>query len=172
MRAERTHVLLGAAVMVAVLVLADAGCSNDWRTDMWYQPAHRPAQDPRVAPAHSVPFGVSAPPADRAAADSLRNPQPADSASLRHGRFLFEQRCACCHGPEGRGGGPVSKFFPPAPDLSYSTVRARSDGYIFGTVLFGGKAMPAQAEGLTDTDRWDLVNLVRHLQGVAPGGGR
>ncbi|OYV93717.1 MAG: hypothetical protein B7Z68_08365, partial [Acidobacteria bacterium 21-70-11] len=73
---------------------------------------------------------------------------------------------------DGHGGGPVSKFFPPAPNLAYVTIRARSDGYIYGTITFGGRAMPSQAEGLSERDRWNLVNFVRHVQGVAPGGGR
>ena len=82
--------------------------------------------------------------------------------------MLFVARCAPCHGPEGHGGGPVSRFFPQAPDLAYATVKARSDGFIWGTITYGGKAMPPQREGLSTTDRWDIVNHVRSLQGKAP----
>ncbi len=85
--------------------------------------------------------------------------------SRRRGRELFLNRCVPCHGQQGHGNGPVSRFFPPAPDLAYQTVVARSDGYIFGTVTFGGRAMPPQAEGLDERDRWDLVNYVRGIQG-------
>ncbi len=72
---------------------------------------------------------------------------PSSPASLEHGKRLFEARCAPCHGPEGHGGGPVSKFFPPAPDLAYVKVRERTDGFIWGTVSYGGKAMPPQRRG-------------------------
>ncbi|HEY6105353.1 MAG TPA: cytochrome c, partial [Anaeromyxobacteraceae bacterium] len=65
-------------------------------------------------------------------------------------------------------GSPVSKFFPPAPDLAYVTVQNRSDGFIWGTVSYGGKAMPPQREGLSATDRWNLVNWVRAIQGRVP----
>jgi mono/diheme cytochrome c family protein len=157
---------------VLVVTLAGAGCRNDWRTDMWYQPALRPEDAPRPAPEHSVPLGAGPALADRDEAETLRDPVPFTPASIAQGRMLFEQRCACCHGPEGHGGGPVSKFFPPAPDLAYVTIRSRSDGYIYGTITFGGRAMPSQAEGLSDHDRWDLVNFVRHVQGLAPGGER
>ena len=42
------------------------------------------------------------------------------------------------------------------------------DGFIYATVLLGGKAMPRIGEGLDDRDRWDLVHFVRHLQAITP----
>jgi mono/diheme cytochrome c family protein len=158
--------LLGAALA------ALCGCSNDWRTDMWYQPAVRPESGPRPEPTNSVPLGAGAFLPDRDAAESLRNPVPATAASLARGQALFEQRCSACHGAAGHGNGPVSKFFPAAPDLAYATVKARSDGYLFGTITFGGRAMPFQGDGLTARDRWDLVNWVRHVQAAAAGESR
>jgi mono/diheme cytochrome c family protein len=83
---------------------------------------------------------------------------------LERGRAIFVNRCTPCHGSEGHGNGPVSKYFPPAPDLAYATVVARSDGYIFGTITLGGKAMPPQRDGLTDRDRWSVVDYVREIQ--------
>lgn len=160
------------AVVSFLFVLAVVGCRNDWRTDMWYQPSLRPEDAPRPAPEHSVPLGAGRAPLDRDDAETLPNPVHATSESLAHAKMLFSERCACCHGPEGHGGGPVSKFFPPAPDLAYGTIVTHTDGYIYGTVTFGGRAMPAQAEGLTVSDRWDLVNYVRQIQGLTPGGAR
>ncbi len=155
--------------LVAVAALAAAACSNDWRTDMWYQPSVRPEQAPRPEPERSVPLGAGPRYVDRDDTTELTNPVPATAESLAHGKMLFVARCAPCHGAEGHGGGPVSKFFPPAPDLAYATVKARSDGFIWGTITYGGKAMPPQREGLSATDRWDLVNEVRAIQGkVAP----
>ncbi len=156
-----------AALLAAALGLAAAGCRNDWRTDMWYQPSLRPEDAPRPAPEHSVPLTAGRALVDRDDAETLTNPEPVTPASVEHGRSLFAERCACCHGPAGHGGGPVSKFFPPAPDLAYATIKARSDGYIYGTITFGGRAMPPQAEGLSAADRWDLVNFVRRLQAGA-----
>ena len=157
----RTALAVAAAAVVAA-------CSNDWRTDMWYQPSVRPEQDPRPQPERSVPLGAGPRYVDRDDTTDLRNPVPATPQSLAHGTMLFVARCAPCHGPEGHGGGPVSKFFPQAPDLAYATVKARSDGYIWGTISYGGKAMPPAREGLTDRDRWDLVNHVRAIQGRVP----
>ncbi|MBZ5590274.1 MAG: cytochrome c [Acidobacteriia bacterium] len=158
--------------LLALVVALAGGCSNDWRTDMWYQPSVRPEDAPRPAPEHSVPLWAGRLLADRDDADTLARPSPATAASVAHGMALFAERCAACHGPEGHGGGPVSKFFPPAPDLAYSTIRARSDGFIYGTITFGGRAMPAQAEGLTPRDRWDLVDFVRDVQSRTAGGGK
>lgn len=152
-------------VAAAILALAAlSGCRKEWRTDMWYQPAQRAEENPRPEPEGSVPLGAGMPLTSHDQTDSLRNPVPIDSLSVRHGRFLFANRCLPCHGDEGLGGGPVSKFFPPAPSLAYKTIVARSDGYIFGTITFGGRAMPSQIEGLTERDRWDLVNAVRVIQ--------
>ncbi len=154
-----------ARIALAACAALVAACSNDWRTDMWYQPSIRPEQDPRPQPERSVPLGAGPKYVDRDDTTDLENPVPPTPESLAHGKMLFVARCAPCHGPEGHGGGPVSKFFPQAPDLAYATVKARSDGYIWGTISYGGKAMPPQREGLSATDRWDIVNHVRAIQG-------
>ncbi len=151
----------------AAAVLA-AGCSNDWRTDMWYQPSLRPEAAPRPQPERSVPLGAAPRYETRDDTEDLKDPVAATPESLAHGHALFLDRCSPCHGPEGRGGGPVSKFFPPAPDLAYISVRRRTDGFIWGTVSYGGKAMPPAREGLTERDRWDLVNWVREIQRTSP----
>ena len=155
-----------AGAIAAVLLVA--GCSRDWRTDMWYQPSLRPEDAPRPEPEGSVPLGAAPRYADREDTQELADPVPPTAASFARGSALFRARCSPCHGPEGHGGGPVSRYFPAAPDLASPTVRARSDGYIFGTITFGGRAMPPQREGLTEHDRWDLVNHVRAIQERTP----
>jgi S-disulfanyl-L-cysteine oxidoreductase SoxD len=154
--------------LLAIALFLGAACSNDWRTDMWYQPSLRPEDGPRPQPEHSVPLGAGPRYEGRDDTEDLGNPVAATPESLAHGRALFLARCAPCHGPEGHGGGPVSRFFPPAPDLAYATVQRRSDGFIWGTISYGGKAMPPAREGLTARDRWDLVNHVRVIQGRIP----
>ncbi|HEY6099968.1 MAG TPA: cytochrome c [Anaeromyxobacter sp.] len=151
-----------------LLLLAGAACGNDWRTDMWVQPSIRPQQAPRPEPERSVALGASPRYESRDDTEELPNPVPATPASLAHGKALFAARCAPCHGGEGHGGGPVSRFFPPAPDLAYVKVRERTDGFMWGTVTYGGKAMPPGGEGLAPADRWDLVNWVREIQRTSP----
>ncbi len=159
---------MSAKSLLAAAALLLGACSNDWRTDMWYQPSLRPEDAPRPEPEHSVPLGAAPPYQSRDDTEGLADPVPPTRESLVRGKELFLARCAPCHGPEGHGGGPVSRFFPPAPDLAYAAVQARSDGFIWGTISYGGKAMPPQREGLTATDRWDLVNWVRAIQGKVP----
>lgn len=153
------------ALRAVALLAGLSGCRNEWRTDMWYQPSLRPEEAPRPEPTQSVPLGAGPRYESRDDTEDLPNPVTPTPASLAHGRALFIARCAPCHGRDGHGGGPVSRFFPPAPDLAYRTVQSRSDGFIWGTIGFGGKAMPPQGEGLDATDRWDLVNAVRVIQG-------
>lgn len=159
-----------AGFLAALALPLLAACKNEWRTDMWYQASHGPQTMPRPEPEHAVPLGARPPILDVDDAEDLKNPVAASPRSLDHGKWLFEQRCACCHGASGHGGGPVSKFFPPAPDLAYEAIKKRTDGRLFGTISIGGRAMPAQGEGLTTGDRWDLVNYTRVIQG-RPGPG-
>jgi mono/diheme cytochrome c family protein len=155
-----------------------SGCDYDWRTDMWYSPAHRPQSIPRAAPEHAVPLGAEAPLVDIDDADDIKRPGAPTPRGVERGKQIFAERCACCHGKEGHGGGPVgqAKGFPDAPDLAYQAIRGRTDGRIFGVITIGGRAMPPQAEGLTPEDRWDVVSYVRVIQGSpgdgAPGGGK
>jgi mono/diheme cytochrome c family protein len=144
------------------------GCRDDWRTDLWYSPSHRPQTIPRPEPAHAVSLGALPAMIDIDDTEDIKNPVKSTPASVDHGKRLYAERCACCHGKDGHGGGPVSKFFPPAPDLAYKAIKERTDGRLFGTVSLGGRAMPAQGEGLSAEDRWDLVNYVRVVQAAAP----
>ena len=160
---------MSARLLVALIAVAAGACRDDWRTDMWYQPAIGAEEMPRPQPPRSIPLGAGPAIADRDdAADLLQNPVAADERSLARGEAIFVSRCSPCHGA-GHGGGPVSKFFPQAPDLAYPVIVARNDGYLFGTIVYGGKAMPPQADGLSDRDRWDVVNYVRKaIQQVSP----
>lgn len=151
---------------LAALLLG--ACSNDWRTDMWYQPSIRPEDAPRPQPEHAVPLGAGPRYESRDDTEDLPNPVPPTPASLERGQALFLARCQPCHGSDGHGHGPVSRFFPEAPDLAYVTVQKRSDGFLWGTISYGGKAMPPQREGLSEADRWNLVNWVRAIQGRVP----
>jgi mono/diheme cytochrome c family protein len=149
--------------LLAAAALATA-CGSDWRTDMWFQPSVRAQVAPRPEPAGSVPLGVEARPQSRDEVAALDNPVPPSAGSLARGRAVFAERCAPCHGLDGHGKGPVARLFPQPADLAYEKVRARSDGFIWGTITFGGDAMPPAAEGLDARARWDLVNHVRALQ--------
>ena len=145
-----------------------AACSRDWRTDMWYQQARQARETPRPEPAGSVPLFARPLLEDRDDAVALRSPFPDDDASADRGHALFLDRCVGCHNVDGHGNGPVGRSFPPAPDLALDTIRSKSDGYIYGTIALGGRAMPPMGEGLDERDRWDLVHFVRRVQAEGP----
>lgn len=99
-----------------------------------------------------------------------------DQAAL--GKTIFGINCLPCHGPEGKGGGPVTqndaekkiaRFPVPAPMLSGAgNISAlRSDGYLYLTIRNGGAVMPAHAVMLTDKERWSVVSYIRTLEGTA-----
>ncbi len=67
---------------------------------------------------------------------------------------------------EGLGDGPVIKrgFYP--LNLTTPGVIARTDGYIYAYIRYGGKVMmPSYRESITSDQAWDIVNYVRKLQG-------
>ena len=157
---------------LALVLCVCAGCGRDWRTDMWFQPARQARETPRPEPAGSVPLFARAHYDDRDDTLQLRSPFADDDASADRGRALFLDRCAGCHNVDGHGSGPVGRYFPPAPDLGLDTIQAKPEGYVYGTISLGGKAMPPMGVGLDDRDRWDLVHFVRriHARAAAPGG--
>lgn len=123
-----------------------------------------PVTSPRPAPEGSIPVGGVESYESREDAEDLANPRAGQAAAVGEGARLFKIHCVICHGPTGRGDGKLSEKFPPAPDLRYRTICRRSDGFIYGTITAGGRAMPSLREGLTSADRWALVSFVRDLQ--------
>lgn len=165
-----------ARVGALALLLAAVGCTTldkaigkvPWFTTMRDQPAVRPFELPRTPPAGSVPITGQEDSLDLLLdLAGVRNPVPASVRSLRRGRQVFEQYCIVCHGPAGRGDGTVVAKFVPPPDLTAETSVQRTDGYIYAVLRQGRGIMPRYGDKIRGTDRWDVVNYVRQLQGVA-----
>jgi len=99
---------------------------------------------------------------------NLPNPVPATQASLDRGEELFLRFCAPCHGPDGTGatGYIVPAGFPPYPLVS-DRVKQFTDGYIYGMIRMGRGNMPSYGHRISHFDRWNVVNYLRALQGVA-----
>jgi len=141
-----------------------SGCSRLWPSEMDQQPSVQSLMAPRPAPEGSVPVGGVEHLEDRQDDADLTNPYSNAAATVTEGKALFATHCSTCHAADGHGNGVLSKVFPPAPDLRYVTVCRRSDGFIYGTITAGGRAMPSLREGLTSRDRWALVAFVREIQ--------
>jgi mono/diheme cytochrome c family protein len=165
--------------MLLPLLLLSA-CS--WFTDFKQQPKIDPWETTndtipfRGNPQMSVPiYGSSAPGFIFAEApmglpasspyNAIQNPVPADSASIERGRTQFQINCAVCHGPEGMGNGPATKYgVYPFPIGKGTPATNYTDGYIFGMIRNGRNNMPPYNR-IEEHDRWDIINYIRTLQG-------
>lgn len=98
------------------------------------------------------------------------NPTPDTVASVDRGAVTYDATCARCHGAEYRGDGPDAGTtqVPPGSLLS-GLLASHNDSDVYSWIrdgLAGG--MPAYATGLTESQRWDLVNFLRGINGQGP----
>lgn len=98
----------------------------------------------------------------------VTNPTPVTEASLANGRMYYQVNCAVCHGDKGAGDGAATKYGVIPMPIVTDVTKARSDGYLFAIMRNGRGAMPPYNR-IEESDRWDVVNYVRALQGVATG---
>jgi mono/diheme cytochrome c family protein len=100
----------------------------------------------------------------------LPNPATPDDRSLLNGRKYFQINCAVCHGEAGDGNGALKQLNPAygfPPSLLTESAKGRTDGYIWGMIRNGRGLMPPYNR-IEETDRWDVVNYIRGLQGKFP----
>jgi mono/diheme cytochrome c family protein len=111
--------------------------------------------------------------ADTTPESQLTNPVPDTVTSVTAGQKLYLANCAACHGVDARGGGPqAGTTAVRPPSLLSGHLNQHTDGDIFfwiSTGLPGG--MPAWAATLSETDRWNLVNYLRSINGGGPAPG-
>lgn len=89
------------------------------------------------------------------------------------GRPLYERHCLLCHGPEGRGDGPIGmRIDPPAVNFHDSSSRNKSDRQLYEALTEGhrGSAMPAWKKELSEEELRDILSYIRKLSG-GPGTG-
>lgn len=93
--------------------------------------------------------------------------------NIKHGKEVFSQNCAQCHGPTGRGDGPSSGNFDPKPT---NFLEAKNDSIspfqYFNAIRLGvpGTAMSA-FNSLSETETWDIafyLASLRHEGKVGP----
>jgi mono/diheme cytochrome c family protein len=100
--------------------------------------------------------------------------------SVAHGRQLYQQNCASCHGPEGRGDGPQVKDlrnengWPTRPrDLTRGVFKGGNEPErLYARIVLGmpGTPMPASTS-LTPQEVGDLINFVLSLSGTVRADG-
>jgi mono/diheme cytochrome c family protein len=183
-RSAQAHRRTGAQLgVLAALALAAAGCTTldnaiakvPWFTNMQQQVAVRPFEAgaldsgaQRMPPPGAVPVTGEEDSLDILTdLRGLKNPVPPSLTSLDRGQMLFNTYCIVCHGPAGHSDGTVVPKFVPPPDITQPTTQQRSDGYIYAMIKQGRGIMPKYGDKIRDaTDRWDVVNYVRKLQGL------
>ena len=105
-------------------------------------------------------------------ARALTNPVAATPASVAAGGELYTRHCAACHGPTGRGDGPLAAataaYGVRPSNLTDATWRhGGSDGEIFVAIRDGigpDFAMDAFGGRLAEPDIWHLVNYLKSLR--------
>lgn len=92
---------------------------------------------------------------------------PANYGNLTEGRARFEQYCALCHGPDGKGTTLLGRsLYPPAADLTSPQVSKYTDGQLYWIISEGirfSRQYPHRAYS-TEEQIWRLVLHLRQIQ--------
>ncbi len=94
------------------------------------------------------------------------NPIPPNQTSIEQGQAIYRVQCVACHGPGGRGDGPVGLTLnpPPADLFLHTQPGVHPDGRLYEWITFGfadNQVMPRFKEILSNEERWHVVNYIR-----------
>jgi mono/diheme cytochrome c family protein len=91
------------------------------------------------------------------------NPAPRTPEALADSMMIYEDKCARCHGEEGKGNGPEAKMYStkPADFTDSAKMSASTDGELFFKITEGRRPMPSYKGSLTEEQRWKLVHFLR-----------
>lgn len=157
---------LKAILTTAVLALCPTSSwALPWDTDMNKQQSYKSNEIARSPVPGTVPLGYEpfTMTVDEAAAQ-LRNPVPSNADSVWRGRRLWNANCLVCHGPAGDSKTTVGPLMG-APSLLSEDYKNRPDGRAFFAIRNGLGNMPRYGFKFTRSEKWDLVNYLRFLQG-------
>ncbi len=100
------------------------------------------------------------------------------AGNAENGNTLFQANCATCHGPGGKGDGPVGKALQPPPrDFTVGDFKFDTDGdgapgkdtdlttvIKQGAGAFGGSPLMAPWGHLPESDISDMIAFIRTLK--------
>ncbi len=92
-----------------------------------------------------------------------KNPVTPSEAALHEAKSIYAEKCSNCHGDTGKGDGSDAMMYDPGPaDLTDARrMNKFTDGELFYKLTVGKKPMPSFEKRLTETQRWEMVILVR-----------
>ena len=85
----------------------------------------------------------------------------------RKGKAVYEKSCVLCHGPQGRGDGPVGKTInPPAADFTSAASKKKTDAELLATIENGRPptAMVGWKGQLSEAEIQDVLAYVKSLR--------
>jgi mono/diheme cytochrome c family protein len=86
-------------------------------------------------------------------------------AQAKTGTDIFRVRCAMCHGPQGRGDGPMAASLNPRPvDFTDASKRLVTiDSAVAGLIRRGRRGMPPFAQTLSAAQVDSVVAFIKTL---------
>ena len=141
-------------------------------------PGAAPAQAPQPSPSPSASPSPYPTPKTWEVPDEVKsahNPVAATPDNIKKGETMFRRFCVPCHGPQGKGDGPIAHYWTQLPkNLSDPARQDRlTDGEIFWKLSRGHRQgadviMPSFSERIPSAEeRWKLVLYVRSLRAPA-----
>jgi mono/diheme cytochrome c family protein len=103
-------------------------------------------------------------------APEVKNPLPANEASLVSGAELYMNHCAGCHGlPSNRDSLFAHSFNPPVP-VFFKNAPDMAENQNFYIIQHGIRwtGMPAWNKTLNDTQIWQLVTFLSNIEKLPP----
>lgn len=91
----------------------------------------------------------------------------AAGGDARKGKAVYEKSCVLCHGPQGRGDGPVGKTInPPAADFTSAASKKKTDAELLATIETGRPptAMVGWKGQLSEAEIQDVLAYVKSLR--------
>ena len=170
-RLAKGRLLLLAAALLGIAATAceKGSYSVDLFPEMHYNQSFKYGEPPRLSPPDgAVPVTGMAPALTAAEAAAARNPVARTPATINHARETYRVNCAMCHGDTGKGDGATGAIlvrdgYLAPPNLTAPAIQAKADGELYNTITNGVVVMPKFGKLLSDSDRWELVLLLREL---------
>lgn len=98
---------------------------------------------------------------------SMSHPVSAAGGDAAKGKSIYQAKCVTCHGPEGKGDGPLgAKLKPPAVNFASAESKKKPASELLGIIQNGKPktAMVAWKSQLSEAEIQDLLAYVLTLR--------